>query len=513
MKIDFDKIKDLHIVCIGDIMLDEFIYGNVNRISPEAPIQILRVTKNNQMLGGVGNVAANLLELGAKVTIFSQIGKDINGDRIARLLDLYPNLEAYVYVDDSVCTTTKTRLLSGKQHMLRVDQEENKGLNKEIEEQVIQDLKEVCSVANVLIVSDYNKGFVSPAIKKTLVELPLLKILDSKGDLTPYKGMVDVITPNIKELEDYSGMRVIDFKTMSKAIDIFNSKYKINNVLVTASEKGMFFFEKIGMTQNPFENFVVHDSEKNKADHELIQKASKNWKATPLWNWYAEKSYNNNPVDVSGAGDTVMAALAIGMGLTGFEDLQNTLQFASRAAGIAISKSGTSTVTQNEMKKEYNLIQTNYRDLVPVLNRVAEQHNMGRIVGFINGTFDMFHKGHLELLRKAKEHCDYLVVALNSDDSVKRYKGPTRPVIGENDRCDIISSNKYVDDVVIFDEDDPRETLLKIKPNVMFKGMDYKDKPLIEQEVMDLIGCKLVLLVTDEITTTKIVNKLNNSIS
>ena len=476
MKIDFDKIKDLHIICIGDIMLDEFVYGSVDRISPEAPIQVLKVNKNNQMLGGVGNVAANLLELGAKVTLFTQIGHDVNGDKLTRLLDLYPTLEAFVFVDKDVCTITKTRFLSKKQHILRVDQEDNRGLNKEIEQQVIENLKEVATAANVLVISDYNKGFVSPEIKKVLGELQILKILDSKGDLTPYEGKVDILTPNIKELEQYSGLKIIDTESLQNAVSEFEKKYKIRNVLVTASEKGMFFFEKINGD----------------------------------WTVHSEQSYNNNPVDVSGAGDTVMAALAIAMGLVGYEDVQQVLEFASRCAGIAISKSGTSTVSEKEIKRAYNLVPENYRSHTEILPKVHFQQMMGKNIGFINGCFDMFHSGHAKLLQKAKERCDYLVVAVNGDESIKKLKGEGRPIINEQDRCDVLKSNKHVDAVVIFDEDDPRGILKLIRPNVVFKGIDYQGKEMIEQDVLNQLGCQVEFLDTIATPTSKTIEKIKN---
>ena len=504
VKIDFDKIKDLHIICLGDIMLDEFIYGSVDRISPEAPIQVLKVNKNNQMLGGVGKVAANLLDLGAKVTLFSQVGHDFNGDRIAKLLDNYPTLEAYVYVDKRNCTVTKTRFLSGKQHILRVDQEENKGLNKEIETEMLENLKEVASVADVLIISDYNKGFVSPAIKQALSELPILKILDSKGDLTPYRGKVDILTPNIKELELYSGMKITDSESIKEAITKLNLKYNINNVLLTASEKGMYFFSKIGETPNPANDFMGRAMDGSKFP------GVPEYPGVPIWDIHAERSYNNNPVDVSGAGDTVIAALAIGLGLVGFDHVQQAIEFASRAAGLAISKSGTSTVTEIEMKRNYNLLSINYRDQAEILYRVNAQHSMNRTIGFINGCFDLFHSGHATLLKKAKDQCDYLIVAVNSDATIKKLKGESRPIINEQDRCDVLKSNRHVDDVIIFDEDDPREILKLIRPHLIFKGIDYQGKPLIEQEVLDAIGCKLVLLTTTDESTTKIVNKLSN---
>ena len=483
MKIDFDKIKDLHIICIGDIMLDEFIYGGVDRISPEAPIQVLKINKNNEMLGGVGNVVANLLELGAKVTLFSQVGKDLNGNRIAKLLDQYPTLEAYLYVDKDYTTVTKTRFLTGKHHLLRVDQEEIKELKPEIEKQVIETLKEVASGANVLIISDYNKGFISNNIRESFGELQILKIMDSKSVLDHHNhGKIDVITPNIKELEKYAECKITDLESAKKAIDSFNLVYEINNILLTAGSNGMHFFSKIGAEA---EN-------------------------TPIWEIYSEQAYNNNPVDVSGAGDTVIAALAIGMGLNGYEHIQDTIKFASHCAAIAVSKSGTSTVSLQEIKNVYNLIPTDYRNYANAIAKIRMQQSMNKTIGFINGAFDMFHSGHVALLKKAKEKCDYLIVAVNSDESIKRLKGESRPIINEQDRCDVLRSNKHIDDVVIFDDDEPTNIIRLINPHVVFKGADYKDKELIEQPVLDEIKCAVEYLDTIVTHTSETINRIKN---
>jgi D-beta-D-heptose 7-phosphate kinase/D-beta-D-heptose 1-phosphate adenosyltransferase len=500
MTIDFEKIKDLHIVCIGDIMLDEFIYGSVARISPEAPVPVLKSKNNITMLGGVGNVVTNLHFLGAKVTVFSIIGQDTNGKKVLSLLEQYPNLESYVSVDSDIPTVTKTRFVSGKQHIMRYDQETHITLDEGMEAQIIQTIQDVCKNADAIIVSDYNKGFVTSKIKNAISNLDTkaYKIVDSKGTLKEYVGF-DIVTPNVKEMENFTFTKITDGKTMGDAVDTFYKMYPFENILVTASEKGMYLFEKIGMKKNP-----LHIPAINMAGEDMAIEYSK----VPVWRVHSEPAYNSNPVDVSGAGDTVVSALAVGraMGMSN----QYALEFASHCAAVSISKSGTSYVTVEELKARYNQIQCDYRDAARLKQKIVEQKQMGRTIGFVNGCFDLFHKGHLELLRKAKERCNYLIVGVNSDVTVKKLKGETRPINDEQTRCDILSSLKFVDEVVIFDEEDPRALILKVVPDFVFKGREYETKVIVEQVVLDNIHADLVFLDTHEQTTSSIISKIKS---
>lgn len=499
MIVDFEKINDLHIVCIGDIMLDEFVYGSVDRISPEAPVPVLKSKDKLEMLGGVGNVVTNLHHLGAKVTLFSAVGQDINGRKILSMLEKYGSLEPNILVDTTTPTITKTRFLSGKQHLMRFDTEYKTEITPEAEARIIQHIQEVCVNADVIIVSDYNKGFMTHAIRTAIAQLETkaYKIVDSKAPVKDYIGF-DLITPNIKELENFTFESIKDKKGISQAIDIFYKMFAFKNILVTASEKGMFLYEKIGSKKN---QMLAKDINGNPFPEFA------DFYKTPIWRVHNEPTYNNNPVDVSGAGDTVVAAMAIAKGL-GLEH-QYALQFATHCAAISISKSGTSYVTVDELKYRYNQLQYNYRDIDATKARVKEQKSNNRTIGLVNGCFDLFHKGHLELLRKAKEQCNYLIVGVNGDATIKKLKGEDRPIQDEQTRCDILSSLRFVDEVVIFDEEDPRALILRIVPDLVFKGADYKDKAMIEQTVLDKLECGVIFIdLLPNTSTTATIDKI-----
>lgn len=487
MKIDFEKIKDLKIVCIGDIMLDAFVYGSVTRISPEAPVPVMKTSHTDYMLGGVGNVAVNLLNLGANVTLFAMIGEDDAGKRVAEMLEQYPNLEAYVYVDKTINTTTKTRFVSGHQHLVRIDQEDLTVLTPEIELLAEQALQDVCGNADVIIISDYNKGFVSNRIKQIIGKLQThaFKIVDTKGDLHSFTN-IDMVTPNIKELEKYSQSKISGPQDVSKALDLFYKNYAIANVLVTASEHGMILYEQLGLKPQAYGTAP----------------------SQPIWRVHAEPAYNNNPIDVSGAGDTVVAAVAIGVALK--VDYQYVLEFASHCAAVVIGKKGTSFVSQEEIKHRYNLIVPNFRDQENLVAKIKQQKKLGRTIGLVNGCFDIIHAGHLELLKQARDVCNYLVVAINADTTVTQLKGPTRPINDEQSRGEMLLSLKYVDEVVIFDETNPTEIIKKIVPDFVFKGKEYEGRQLSEQQALDDLDVSVIFFDTKPTTTTAIIEKIRN---
>lgn len=499
MKIDFEKIKDLKVVCVGDLMLDEFVQGSVNRISPEAPVPVLKSENVIAMLGGVGNVVANLHELGAKVTLFSTIGEDANGKKLLSMLGDYKNLEAYISVDKAIRTTTKTRFVSGKQHMLRHDQESKVTFTEEAEAQIIQSITDACQDADVLIVSDYNKGYMTDNIKFALARMQTkaYKIVDSKGTIGAYSNGFDLITPNIKELENFTMSSIV--AGTSTLVDILYKMYSFPQILVTASEKGMYLYEKTSERMKKIENPISKDMTGAPFVH---------YEKSPVWRVHSEPAYNSNPVDVSGAGDTVVAAIAVGKGLG--LDYQYILEFASHCSAISVSKRGTSTVTVDELKARYNEAVRDYGDVLSVQRRIKSQKQNGRSIGLVNGCFDIIHSGHLKLLKQAKEHCQYLVVAVNSDTIVKQLKGDSRPINDEATRCEMLASLKYVDDVVIFDEEEPTHIISELVPDMVFKGKEYEGKALVEQIVIDQLDIGLVFLETNDHSTTKIINKIQN---
>lgn len=482
MTISFEEIKNLKILVIGDVMLDQFVYGSVNRISPEAPVPVLKISHTTEMLGGAGNVVNNLLSLGANVTFLGLIGDDGNGKQIQSLLQVKEKLESYLYVDDEYRTVTKTRFVGGIQHMVRVDQELDFTMSADLEKQIIAKLYELMLLVDVIIISDYNKGFITSNIKVALgkIKTPAKKVLDAKGSLKEYAGQIDYITPNIKEAEQYSGINITSPETMSFAASAICRKYNLNKILITASEKGMYLFEAI--TEHPVTG-------------------------VPLWSIQHQKTLNTTPVDISGAGDTVISALAIAIGLK--VDHAIAMEFASQCAAISISKSGTSIVTLDEIMAKYQPSPTiDFRNIENVVETIDKIRSV-KTIGFVNGVFDLLHGGHIALLENARRHCDFLIVGINSDTSVKQIKGDSRPIIKEHDRATMLSAIRYVDAVIIFDEVTPEEILKQIRPDVVVKSSQYKDGNLPELTTLTEISCNLIYVDPDPSqSTTTIINDI-----
>ena len=464
MTIDFSKFNNLKILVIGDVMLDQFIYGSVSRISPEAPVPVLKVKHNNEMLGGAGNVVNNLLALNTNVVFLSLIGEDASGKKIQSMLESKEKLESYLYVDDDFQTVTKTRFVGGTQHLVRIDQEKDFIMSSDLEDQIISKFLELAPLVDVIIISDYNKGLITTNLKKAIAatKTPAKKILDTKGSLKEYSGRIDYITPNIKETEHYSGISINSPETMSAAASHIAKTYSLNKILITASEDGMYLYDAI--TDHPLTGF-------------------------PIWKIQHQRALNNSPVDISGAGDTVIAALSIAIGLE-YSDAV-AMEFASQCAAISVGKSGTSIVTIDEIKEKYVVnINHEYTDIIK-LNGKLESIRDIKIIGFVNGCFDVLHVGHLSMLEQAREKCDFLVVGLNSDVSVAQLKGDERPIISELDRAKMLSSLKCVDAVIIFNELEPSNTIQQIRPNMVIKSKQYENVEIPEKKIIDDIDCEL----------------------
>lgn len=445
------------ILCIGDIMLDSYVYGSIDRISPEAPVPVLCQSEVSSMLGGVGNVAQNIYSLGGDVIIASAIGDDETGQKIESLSKKF--FKTFLIKEKTRKSTKKIRFCSKSHHLLRVDVEDKKPLENE------EMLLDFCFKQNpdIVILSDYAKGVLSNNICKEIIEhfkkedCPILVDPKSK-DFSKYKGAT-LIKPNESELRSS-----IHFKNdLENSCKYLRSYFK--NIIVTRGKDGILFFDE-------------------NSSHNI-------------------KSKERSVFDISGAGDTVIATIAVY--LAKGKSMLESITIANKAAGIVVEKPGTAFVTQHD------LIDSSFK-IEYVKNQVSTWKEQGYKVGFTNGCFDLFHAGHLHLINEAKNLCDKLIVGLNSDESVKRLKGKTRPIQNEQSRASFLLHLKLVDAVVIFDEDTPIETIKDLKPQMIFKGKDYIDKDVVGSDFVKNYGGETVLLdLIDGVSTTIIENNIYNA--
>ncbi len=484
----FELIKELEdlpsnpILVVGDVMLDRFMYGQVDRISPEAPIPVMRYVREISMLGGAGNVVRNLVSLKQRCDLIAVVGADTAGFEVAKQLSLDEVVTPHLLTDKERPTTIKTRFVAGIQQVLRCDVERAEDVSAQIEEQIAVRLKLAIPQVSAVILSDYAKGVLTPKTIATCIELGKLHkkpiIIDPKGrNYTRYTG-ADVVTPNRKELAESSGHEI---KTIDDAINASRGlieKYQFGAVLAKLGGDGVCLI--------------------------VAGKEPIHIKAT------AREVY-----DVSGAGDTVIAgfvtALAAGM------SMEHAAHIANEAGSIVVSKVGTATVTVDELIN--NLRQLEDRDInekVLTQNKAIELverwRRQGLNVGFTNGCFDLIHPGHISLLQQSRKACDRLVVGLNSDASVKRLKGSERPVQNEKARATVLATLNPVDLVVIFDEDTPLELIKALRPNVLVKGADYTvDKVVGAPEVQSWGGRVVLANLVDGQSTTNTIRKLKSS--
>ena len=441
-----DKVQKLKIAVLGDVMLDRYFYGEVKRISPEAPVPVNRVKRIESVLGGAANVAANLAYLGCQVYVGGVTGADDNRRYLERMLDEAGIDYAGLLPSQERETITKLRIVGATQQMLRLDFEEVgdlsvsevQGLTTWLDDLLDQGL-------DGIVVSDYAKGVCSSAFCQKIIRtakaygIPVL--VDPKGsDWSKYQGC-DFITPNLKEMCEAAGRQVANEDIQVEAIArAAQQKYNIKNVVVTRSEKGMSL---IGQQE------VLH---KPAAAIEVF--------------------------DVSGAGDTVAATLLAGV--AGGLSLSEAVELANKAAGIVVSKVGTYPVHRSELLKEILSDERRsgqgYRPLLraEVVSLAKTWRAAGETVVFTNGCFDILHVGHVTYLEKAARLGKHLIVGLNTDASVRRLKGETRPLVQEQDRARVLAALGCVDAVVLFDEDTPTELIKAIAPDILVKGGDYK---------------------------------------
>jgi len=450
------------ILVVGDLMLDRFIYGTVERISPEAPVPVLRVERETVMLGGAGNVARNVVGLGARATLLSLLGDDSAGHEVQAMIAAEKALDADLVVEPGRATTVKTRYVSGGHQLLRADRETVRPLGALGLSRLLGAFEAALEEHDVVVLSDYAKGLLSdealPALIARAVARSVPVIADPKNvDFTRYRG-VTLIKPNRKELIAATRLPALHDDEIETAARIVQADTGIPHVLVTRGERGMTL---VG------------------PDEALAHLPTR-----------AREVY-----DVSGAGDTVLATLAAAFA-AGATPLAAS-HLANLGAGIVVGKTGTAPIRLSELAAA--LVGGPAGSGLKVLSAadaacaVETWRGLGLRVGFTNGCFDLIHPGHVSLLTQARAACDRLIVGVNSDASVRRLKGPTRPVQDEISRATVLAALSPVDLVVVFDEDTPMELIHALKPDVLVKGADYTVATVVGAEFVQSYGGRVVL--------------------
>jgi D-beta-D-heptose 7-phosphate kinase/D-beta-D-heptose 1-phosphate adenosyltransferase len=468
---DFDALSDAivrqTVLCVGDLMLDEFVYGEVSRISPEAPAPVIAVQRSELNVGGAGNVARNIAALGARCIFVGLVGDDVAGATLTAELAREARVEPVLVTDPARPTTRKVRFVSEhfSTHMLRADWELAVPASETAERRLIDAAVAALPRADIVLLSDYAKGVLTARVVRNVIDaarkLGKQVIVDPKSaNLAIYCGAT-LLTPNRKEFAEATRRRIqSDADIADASIEALRTA-DAEAVLVTQSEHGMTLAHR---------------------DGRLIHVPAQPAKVR----------------DVSGAGDTVVAVLAVTLAAgAGWE---TALRCASAAAAVAVSKPGTATVSLAELRRKIlphaslaaeEKIASGAADLDA---RVAEWRRQGLRVGFTNGCFDILHPGHVRVLTAARAACDRLIVGLNSDASVRRLKGADRPVQDERARGEVLAALEAVDLVVIFKEDTPLELITRIRPSVLVKGGDYTREQVVGHEIVAAGGGEVVLV-------------------
>lgn len=480
-----ERVTKATVLCVGDLMLDRFVEGKVDRISPEAPIPVLSVERERPALGGAANVARNLSALGAACRIVGVVGADQPARDVIGMLDALSGVEALAVEAEDRPTAVKTRYIAGRAQLLRADREKAGPLDAQTAESVRREALAALKGVGALVLSDYGKGVLSDALIAELIaaarqaDVPV--IVDPKGrDFSRYRG-ADLVTPNRAELALASDLPTEGDEPVLTACRHVTEACGLGGVLATRSEEGMTLFQR--------------DSEDEEKITHLPARA-------------------REVFDVAGAGDTVVAALAAGLA-AGLE-ARDAAALSNRAAGIVVAKTGTAVAYPTEIlsdshEERFEAGEAKVLTQAEAVDKVAAWRRAGRKVGFTNGCFDLLHPGHVSLIAQARGACDRLIVGLNSDASVTRLKGPERPIQPEAARATVLAALGHVDMVVVFGEDTPLEIIKALQPDVLVKGADYAKEDVVGAAEVEAGGGKVVLArLIDGQSTTRTIAKMGN---
>jgi D-beta-D-heptose 7-phosphate kinase/D-beta-D-heptose 1-phosphate adenosyltransferase len=474
------KMKPAPILVAGDVMVDEYILGEVDRISPESPVPVLVARDRLRKLGGAGNVVRNLVSLGGQVALFATVGKDEAGEWFKQHCEAMTVDSFWLKDDLSRPTTIKTRVVARNQQIVRIDEEHVREIDPTIEQAVIEDVKNVIPQVKAVLISDYGKGFLSSPLLEALLSMAkkhgLPVFVDPKGmDYSRYVGAT-YITPNVREASQASGVEIRDNASLIKAGETLLGQTEAEGIVITRGREGITLVSRGGKSQD----FPVKPVE---------------------------------IVDVTGAGDTVVSTLALAV--AGNLPIEEAIELANLAASLVVSRFGAASVTLEQMAESLREAHQGSK-VVPRddIDALLRNHRIqGHRVVFTNGCFDLFHVGHLEILRRAKSLGDVLVVGVNSDSSVTRLKGAGRPIIDQSERVELISALSFVDYVVVFKEDTPIEVIREVRPDILVKGEDWKGKKVVGEDLVTARGGKVAFVkLVAGVSTSEIVRRIKDSL-
>ncbi len=467
--IDFQG-KSPKLLVIGDLMIDHYLWGSCERISPEAPVQVVNVKSESAVLGGAGNVINNLNALGAQVDVISVIGGCEISEELKELLaDIRVDTQYLITQKDRI-TSKKSRIIASQQQVVRYDRESTDEISSESQKEILTTFKSIIADYDAVLLSDYGKGVLTNELTKSLISIANESnkkvLVDPKGlDYSKYKGAY-LLTPNKKEASEATQIIIKDETSLTQAITQLKTQCDLDVSLITLSEQGVAIF-----------------------DDELR----------------THPTVAREVFDVTGAGDTVLASL--GFALACEYGIDDAVEFSNLAAGVVVGKIGSATATLNEIiEYESSLNKSTSDEHIKTLNEITalseELKARSKKIIFTNGCFDILHAGHVRYLETAKSYGDVLILGLNSDKSVTALKGDGRPINTQMDRAYILAALEAVDYVVVFDEDTPYDLIKAVKPHILVKGGDYKGKEVVGQDIADEL--KLVQFVDGKSTTRTI---------
>lgn len=470
------------VLALGDIMLDRFVYGDADRLSPEAPIPVLKIRREQVMPGGAGNMVRNVATLGATGTLIGVVGEDEAATMLRSRIADQERFRARLISGPDRTTTVKSRFVVGGQQLLRTDFEDTRPVEGDLAKQVLEIYESEIDAADIVVLSDYAKGLLSDVVLRPAIEMAQSRgkpiIADPKSrDFSRYRG-VGVLLPNALELTLATGMPCDTDEEAAAAAAVAIRDAGIDNVLVTRSSRGMTLATR---------------------DAEPIRLPAR-----------AREVH-----DVSGAGDTVVATLSVALA-AGF-DLESAAKLANVAAGIVVAKVGTAAVYLDDLVEalqsaDVMSLSAEVVTLERALEQVERWRAVGHRIGFTNGCFDLIHPGHVSMLTQAKSACDRLIVGLNTDDSTRRLKGAGRPIQSETARAIVLASLGAVDLVIPFDEDTPIELIRAIRPDVLVKGADYTKDQVVGADVVAGYGGQVMLArIESGYSTTRTIARVGES--